>query len=225
MPFELGNPFGAPNDPAFQRRVLEAVLALLDRDSGPVLEDFPDDAPTDAFVDDNGEGWACPIVLQRPKEESELLNALLPEVGKLRPWYDQSVADRGRTTVGVSEMEIDDIARFLIEFVDGKTPDNPRPDMDVAECLKHAIEDLKTYYSEAVAAQPGRARATPQEVYDWFWNETVAAKVMHRLDKVCAASDAPIMQSLHHYLLLPREQTKSDGSGSDGRINPGTAAA
>ena len=42
----LGRPFGAPNAPDFQRSVLRALLALFERPSGPVLEDFPDDAPT-----------------------------------------------------------------------------------------------------------------------------------------------------------------------------------
>ena len=31
VPFELGRPFGAPNEPDFQRRVLRAVLDLLER--------------------------------------------------------------------------------------------------------------------------------------------------------------------------------------------------
>ena len=195
-------------------------MGLLDRDSGPVLEDFPDDAPTDAFFGDDGEGWSCPIVLERPAEDNELLNALLPEIGKLRPWYDRAVADRVRTTVGVSGLEIDDIARFIIEFVDGKMPDNPQPDLGLVECLKHAVEDLKTYYSEAVAAQPGRAHATGNEIAEWFWNETVAGGVLHRLDAACAASDDQMMQNMHNFLLMPRAQTQSDGSGNDGRINP-----
>ena len=43
--FELGRPLGVPDDPAFQKRVLLAALRLLDTDSGPVLEDFGEDAP------------------------------------------------------------------------------------------------------------------------------------------------------------------------------------
>ena len=59
VPFELGRPFGAPADAAFQRRVLEAALGLLDMGPRPVLEDFPDDAPvTDAPI---GENWGCPV--------------------------------------------------------------------------------------------------------------------------------------------------------------------
>ncbi|MDJ0789065.1 MAG: hypothetical protein QNK05_19840, partial [Myxococcota bacterium] len=59
VPFELGRPFGAPNEPAFQRRVLHAALALFDGRPGPVvLEDFPDDAPAAPASD---EAWACPV--------------------------------------------------------------------------------------------------------------------------------------------------------------------
>ena len=58
VPFELGRPFGAPNEPDFQRRVLRSALELLERSDGPViLEDFPDDAPT---AEDTGAGWTGP---------------------------------------------------------------------------------------------------------------------------------------------------------------------
>lgn len=43
VPFPLGRPFGAPDDPALQRRTLLAALKLLEADAGPVLDDFPVD--------------------------------------------------------------------------------------------------------------------------------------------------------------------------------------
>ena len=39
--FPLGRPLGKPNDPDFQRDVLEHAFALLDESSGPVLVDHP----------------------------------------------------------------------------------------------------------------------------------------------------------------------------------------
>ena len=46
VPFELGRPFGPPNDPAFQKRVILAALGMLVEDGGPVrIVDFPDDDP------------------------------------------------------------------------------------------------------------------------------------------------------------------------------------
>jgi len=40
VPWPLGFPLGAPDDPALQRRVLVAMLELLPRVDVPVLEDF-----------------------------------------------------------------------------------------------------------------------------------------------------------------------------------------
>ncbi|PON16301.1 hypothetical protein C2W62_19225 [Candidatus Entotheonella serta] len=65
VPFELGRPLGAPNVPDFQRRVIVAALQLLEAARGPVLADFPEDAPTAPMEADTG--WACPISL--PREE------------------------------------------------------------------------------------------------------------------------------------------------------------
>mgnify|MGYP005853247089 FL=1 len=62
VPFELGRPLGAPDDPKFQRRVLLAALELFDSVEGPLLVDFPDDAPGASVESDQTvEGWACPV--------------------------------------------------------------------------------------------------------------------------------------------------------------------
>ena len=64
VPFDLGRPFGTPGEAAFQRRVISAALALFERESGPVLEDFPEDAPGEA--PSYAEGWSCPVALGAP---------------------------------------------------------------------------------------------------------------------------------------------------------------
>jgi len=65
VPFELGRPFGAPDEPAFQIRVLRATLALLERQDGPpILDDFPDEVPGAAPMDMTG--WTCPVPLSAP---------------------------------------------------------------------------------------------------------------------------------------------------------------
>lgn len=43
--FDLGRPLGVPGDAAFQTRALTAVLNLLEAPAGPVLVDYPEDAP------------------------------------------------------------------------------------------------------------------------------------------------------------------------------------
>ena len=122
VPFELGRPMGAPNDPEFQKKVLRAALELLDRDDGPVLiEDFPGEAPADMAASD-GEGWFCPISL--PPLPVDLLAggglkaAMDAEISGLNTWYGMALHQRGRTTVGLSGMSITEIADFICTFLD-----------------------------------------------------------------------------------------------------------
>ena len=123
VPFDLGRPFGTSGDAVFQRRVISAVLALFERESGPVLEDFPEDAPGEAPSD--AEGWSCPVALGAPPaadaKVGSLKAALLQEFHKLRPWCDVACQVRdGRTIVGVSQMAIDDLVPFLAGFLDSR---------------------------------------------------------------------------------------------------------
>lgn len=224
VPFELGRPFGAPNNPEFQTRVLIAVLQLLESHHVPLLVDFLDDAPA-VTEGAEQEEWACPVSFKPPPPElqgepGKLRQSLLREIAQLRPWFELSVERRGRTTVGVSRLEMDDIARFITAFVAGTTPKKPHDDMTLGESLKHACEDLRAFYFEAVTAQPGRGTGSSQQVADWFWNTTTAGAVLRKLEPVCAASDDVVMQHMASYLLLPRSETQSVGDGSDGRVNP-----
>ena len=225
VPFELGRPFGAPNHPEFQTRVLKALLQTLEAESGPVLADFDEDAPpSHADTGEDQEAWACPIELQAPPPQTEgdaaaLEQALLREIGQLRPWYELSVEQRGRTTVGVSHLDIDGNARYVAAFLGDEWPDSPTPDMSPTLALKHAFEDMRAWYFEAVAVQPGRVTGTSTEVIDWFWHETTAGAVLKKLDEVCRRSDDEVMQALGGFLLLPRQVTGSVGDGSDGRRN------
>ena len=78
--FELGRPIGVPNDPAFQNRVLKAALGLLDRASGPILVDYPEDVPegAEAMGDEEMTGMVCPIDLPRLPDA----NAPMSELGR-----------------------------------------------------------------------------------------------------------------------------------------------
>lgn len=225
VPFELGRPFGAPNNAEFQTRVLKALLSTLEAESGPVLKDFDEDAPVSSQEsEDDGTAWACPIELQAPPPQVEgdaaaMEQALLREINQLRPWYELSVEQRGRTTVGVSPLDIDGNARYIAAFLSDEWPESPSEEMSQSVALKHAFEDVRAWYFEAVAAQPGKAAGTSTQVIDWFWHETTAGAVLKRLDKVCMESDDEVMQHLAGYLLLPRAVTGSVGDGSDGRAN------
>ncbi len=202
VPFELGRPFGAPDDSAFQMRVLRAALALLESENGPVLlADFPEDAPV---TGDDGEGWVCPVNLAPPpRERSELGAALGAEIGALAPWYELAVRTRGRTTAGASGLDIQKAAEFLAGYLEGERG-SPLPDVGVAEALKLTCEDIKAWYLEAATARPG---SPPSPVLaDWFWGETVAGRALLDLYRVCLDSDDEHLATFTKGYFLPRAQ-------------------
>lgn len=157
--FPLGRPLGVPNDASFQHRVISAALDLLDHAEGPVLADYPEDAPrvdTDASP-------ACPVSFGTDATTWQV--RLSAELANLSPWY-QIGRDRrgGRTMVGVSASSTEEIIERMAADLDAETlPDN-------LSWFKAAIEDVKAYYVEALTAQPGAY--DPQETYNTLWHET-----------------------------------------------------
>ena len=192
VPFILGRPFGVPNDTAFQRRVLVAVLGLLGAKSGPVLEDYPEDAPRPP--DEELEGFACPFTLRRPPGKSDLAGELQREVAELVPWHELSQKKRGRTTALMSGLPAEAAARFVMDFIADPSIRGYRDDLTPAGALRLACHDLKAYYLEAAAAQPG-ARAA-MEAEQWLWRETVVGQVFLKLREACLSSED---KALRHF--------------------------
>jgi len=204
VPFELGHPMGAPDNPAFQRRVLLALLELLEAPDGPQLVDFPDDEPEGA---DDVTVLACPVNFAQGLVESggtdQVQVAFHREMMAMRPWYDMSVAKRQRTTVGASGIDLDKLGDFIYAFVKGEEPEDPRDDIALVYTIKLAVEDLKSYYIEGITAQPGQAGASSQVLSDWFWDETVAGKVLLEVKKVCENSTDKMMNMIGSHFIVP----------------------
>ena len=206
VPFDLGRPLGAPNDAAFQTRVLRTVLALLERTDGPVvLEDFPDDAPRQGSPEAM-EGMVCPVPLRKPPPEAsqELPDRVLSEVAQLAPWAELFRTNKGRTTVGVSGASIDHAAALLADLLKtGRIDSAAEPDWGTT--IRFAAEDLRNYYLEAAAMRPGGA-ASARDLADWFWGETAAGELLLALHPVCIASDNESVRNVGTGMLVPRAQ-------------------
>lgn len=212
VPFELGRPMGAPNDPEFQKKVLRAALGLLDRDDGPVLiEDFPSEAPADMAASD-GEAWFCPISLPPLQVDKSagggFKAAMEAEIAELYTWYEMALRERGRTTLGLSGMSITEIANFICIFLDGEVPENPNCVYSVGQNLKFAVEDLKAFYREAASAQPGNN--TGKQMNDWFYGETAGGKALYALAPIikdlAEQRDDRFMKIFADRLLIPASQ-------------------
>ena len=204
--FDLGRPLGVPGDAAFQTRALTAVLNLLEAPAGPVLVDYPEDAP-------QVEGpavLACPVSFSQPKSSGsaveELTAKFTEELALMRPWYDLAVNKRKRTTVGISGMEPESIGSFVAEFLDGSIAAT-QGDHGPVTLFKLAVEDLRAYYFEAATAQPGQEGADGDTLSEWFCRETVAGKVLYAIRDAHQDSEDEVLRLVITRLLVPRAHT------------------
>ena len=184
MTFDLGRPLGLPDDPPFQRRVVKAALDLLAQTDGPLIADYPEHVPE---VTDFS-GWACPINLAPSQVDS-----LVAEVDRLATWYDRSVTTLGRTTVGVSGLDMPAAGALVSRALDGDLPE--------AQALKEAIDDLRAYYLEAASAFPDPGTSATRK--KWFWDETKLAQAILALQPKLAASADPQHKILANLTLIP----------------------
>jgi len=208
VPFELGRPFGAPNEPEFQLRVLRDCLDLLTRKSGPVLEDFPDAPPG---AEEEQHGWACPVNFATPtadlSDEELLRHALEQEIALLRPWYEESKANRkNRTNFGLSGKTPEEIAAFLAKMV-VMQEDTPPPveGLPLGPGFKRLADDLRYYYTEAAIARPD-VRANDVEVAGWLYGETTLGKTLIAIRDWAMETDEPSVKPLAVTAMVPTHQ-------------------
>ncbi len=216
LDFPMGRGMGKPNDPEFQKKVIRAAFALLYKDCGPIIDDFPEVIP----VSQGRMGYALPPELVLNMEDIGDVDVILAEVKAeieaLRPDYDAAVAARGRTTVGASGLTVQELAPFVVGFLNGDIPKSPQKGMPAIPLLKLVVEDLEAYYTETWTH---RDNIDDLELMGrWFWEESKAGRLLLFLEAVSAASDNKVMlQIVEMSLMAPR-------FWSEGPL-PGTSAS
>ena len=201
VPFMLGRPLGVPSDAQFQRQVLQAALDLLARPAGRLIEDFADEAP---YEDLGAEPDAlnCAVSFPRMRTEGALAERLDDEISQLRAWHEVATRHRGRTTLGLTGLAPAALGEFLSAWVGAQPRATFREGLASAAALKQASDELKAYYYEAKAVQPGRH--SPTQMQNWFWTETAAGEVFLAIRDKAAQSGDPGMQGLGSLSLVPR---------------------
>ncbi|MYD73462.1 MAG: hypothetical protein F4Y11_04195 [Chloroflexi bacterium] len=192
VPFPLGRPLGSPDQPDFQRDVLQTALQLLETATETVLADYPHDAPTSG-----DDPWACAVALAPPEpaNESEALrDQLVEEFRQLAPWHAESRKRRGRSTVGISGASLDqieDLANLLADFATGEEPADGEIDWNhpMPMRLKFASDDLRAFYHESATAQPGANYPTDADLNDWLFNQTLLGTVLRQIVSLMRGSD------------------------------------
>ncbi len=195
VPFELGRPLGAPNEPEFQMDVLRALLGLFASPSGPIIEDYPHESPV---TDESDTAWSCTLPLPPLEPASSpaeaLKQSLLQEVGSLAPWYAESVRRLERSTFGLSGLTADsmpEIAAFLADMSAGDSPEPPSGLSDpVPGAIRYMVEDVKAYYMEAANEQPGASPPGGTRMWTWLYHETRIGQVFYDLRDRFAAEYA-----------------------------------
>jgi hypothetical protein len=165
----LGRPLGKPLDTAYQRRVLDAAFALLAREAGPVLQDFPDVI--------SGEG-DHPLECTLPPYRDPTLPKAVDEAIGLRPAYDRQLAATGRTVVG-KLFTADQVPQVVATFVRIAEGDLSWPELAGLGTPRLVAQDVRGYYEEAAMALadhlPGANQADA-----WFFLKTAAGEALRK---------------------------------------------
>jgi len=209
VPFELGRPLGIPGNPALQRRVLLAALKLLNRPKGPLLVDFPEQAPENAAGDDKSlEGWSCPVnfapEISQKTDMERLRSAFKREVAELRPWYDLSIERHDRTAM--VKFTPESASELLGTFGTKEQPVIMTTDLSLATDLRLAAQDLKAFYFEAAIARPGSASPTSDEFNKWFFQKTAAGCILKAVKERCLKEADESLRKTGAMLLIPLDQ-------------------
>ena len=192
VPFILGRPFGSPEDASFQHRVLDAALGLFTQTDSPIFSEFSEEAPE---ISESPEEWVCPVSFNKEKEES-LLENVKNEIALLKPWFERRKTVFGKTSFGISDVDLEDLAPFIHAFFSEEQ--NSKPD---SSRLKLATDDLNAFYLEAALQQPSASEISAFE--NWYWNETAAGELVKKVALHCQKSLDPGLQKTAKLLIVP----------------------
>ncbi|MCP5027749.1 MAG: hypothetical protein GY929_15855 [Actinomycetia bacterium] len=204
VPYALGRPLGSAEDPEFQKNVIRASLAMLETATERTIEDYPVEAPDEA-----GPGvWACPLNLEVEDDDTHT-GRLLAEVARLRPWSAETRAQRGRTLFGItgaSPDQVDEVAAALGSIADGGDIENPPPsDTEWAFAMpllvRHLADDLRTFYHEAIAAQPGPGAPNHDALNDWIFGGTALGTALQAVADHLTETDTPMAKLVRGFLI------------------------
>jgi hypothetical protein len=210
VPFELGRPLGPPRQADFQLNVMKEALQLLTAEGGPViLTDFPDEDPTSIDVPN----WAPPFDIVPPEADlpsgGALEQALQHEAAKALPAYEYFVQANGRTTIGLSGMGVEAIINYLVSFLsEAARPDLPQV-VTAVQLLRWATDDLKAFYLEAMSAGPDIPSS--RQMQTWFWDRTLAARVIIALRRMLLAREDKQSQAVGRMNMVPGAQVQRLG--------------
>lgn len=196
VPYALGRPLGSAEDPEFQKNVMRAAFALLESATEPTIADYDVEAPDEAAAGQ----WACPLNLASDVADDSLSGRLAAEIGRLRPWSHETRQRRGRTLFGASGAavdQIDEVAAALVHVAEsGEVDSTPPGDVDwnheMPLLIRHLADDVRTFYHEGIAAQPGSAAPNHDALNQWIFGGTALGDTLTAVADRLSESEHPL---------------------------------
>ena len=214
VPFALGRPLGKAGDGDFQKNVVRAALGMLETATEPTIEDYPVEVPAEAQTRD----WVCPVSFPVKSDES-ITARLISEINLLAPWSAETRAQRGRTLFGVTGAapdQIESVARAFGSIADqGNLTALPEEDVEwkfpMPLLVRHLADDLRTFYHEAVASQPGAGAPNHEALSSWLFNSTALGDAIQLIaGHLAEAGDTKSLMT--RGFLIPEGYHKAGGS-------------
>ena len=204
VPFDLGRPFGKPNDSKTQRDVVEQALSLLNKGDVPVLEDFPDQF---ADSDENEQVLSCPVSFSPQSDDTNdsktLFAEATAELSAMAPWYELAKKSNRGTTVDKNPQTFPDTVSLIQKVIQNGFNESPDSTQPLTEILRLATNDLKAYMTEGASAWPGSPSV--KGLADWFWEESKTGEMLQELRGFCLTQDEEEFKRLG-FLLVPVER-------------------
>ena len=176
-----------PNDAAFQRRVIDRALGLLERD-GPVVEDY------DVVIEeDESAALVCPL----PARMDAGAHPAVDEAKGLRPAYERAVAKYGNRTGAVRLLDADAIPAAIEAFIrvaDGA----PWKEAGIPGIPARVSQDIRGYYETAALALADHTPAA-WAGYRWFRDQTRTGEVIKKARD--ALREAGVQAPLWRFLM------------------------
>lgn len=180
----------------------------------PTIEDYDVEAPAEAQPGQ----WACPVSFP-VAEDTSLSGRLAAEVARLAPWSAETRTKRGRTLFGVTGAapeQFRQVAQALSQVAEsGNLSDLPSVTVEAGVdqgsvdwafpmplLVRHLADDLRTFYHEAIAAQPGAGAPNHAALNDWIFGGTALGDALQAIGAHLTAEGSP-QSLLVRGLLIP----------------------
>lgn len=165
--FPLGRPLGKPGDAEFQHDVLARAFAMLDAETGPVLENHPEVIEADE----------TPLSCALPPRFDPSLPAAVDEAKGMRKAFDRALQRRGVTSVGrvVDPDGLPGALQILDDIVNGTHWKEAGIPGSNTTALCH---DIRTYYEEAALELVDGPSPGGRAAEAWYFESTQAGRTV-----------------------------------------------